>query len=190
MEQCSAAERQYRDARWLALTGRHQRHLFEQLLGEHALCKIALAEAAAARRPMGILDAWVQLDRLNREWASLIADESAPDAFRRTSQRLVHGYSRLLGEWIVDPAARAPRDQDIARIADVESRFYASLDKRSMHAKDALRRSWEHYTRALVGLVGTLAREGPDAENYHWAGADCITAGRALGASLDALFTR
>jgi hypothetical protein len=155
----------------------HNRYRFSQLVGEHAVRLTELAKADAEKNTRKMMSAWADISKLNDEWASLIASDEDSE-FATVTRDLLHRYTEALGDYILDKAHLPEWRAKIAKIVELESKFFQGLGCTD---------SKEHfiaYTSSVINMVDASR------DSFHDAAAGCIKTGTRLGCSLDVSLRR
>lgn len=172
----------YQRERARVMTIRENRHSFAQLLGEHAvrLCELAQADSQDSKR--GLMQTWVEIHKINDEWASLVTrGESEQSEFAQVTRKLIQLYSEALGDYILDKASGPDWRKKISKLVETEGKFFGALSACSRHTKD----EWIAYTGSVIEMVDTLVRYGHESEGYENVAGNCVRKGVLLGAALD-----
>jgi hypothetical protein len=156
---------------------------FSDVIARHALHFEDFLRANRSKNQRQMLTSWVNLTDVNREWLRKICPvlHSENEQFYAVSQKLINNYSNVLGDFVLDGGVNPVRIEDIAKL---EGDFYAALvdaDKR-----EATRKQWVAYTHSLGAMIYNHDMHGGDSDAYYNSAANCIYAGRLLGAWLDA----
>jgi hypothetical protein len=169
------------------------RHLFAQIIGEHAIRLVELTQAdrtsqspkEVKKRLMAI---WAHIAKLNDEWHGLVTvKEKKGSEFDVIARKIVHGYSEALGDYIIDRASvHAPEwGKKIANIASLEGNFYAALAPDNAQDRAITKRHWIAYTQSIVRMVNALDQKGGKHQAFWHAAANTVRTGRLLGTWLD-----
>ena len=153
------------------------------ILARHAKHMINLAIHDRARQKRPLLDSWVQLDRVNREWiAHMCPVVNMNDEFHRATEQVVEDYTDLVGDYIISGNIKE-RDRRVNSLVD----YYWSV---SPHAADreSLRGAFLGYFNGVRNMLHQLDERGKEHENFNVMANECQLLGSLLGARLDGLF--
>lgn len=155
-----------------------RRHLFSQLVGEHAIHVCELARAESANSKKGLMATWLNIERLGLEWAHLVSCNDHKDSeFAKGSEQVIRRFSETLADYILD-GTEPP--QQLGGVCA----FFDAIGENSSGAH------WNTYTSAVVHMVDAMRRYGKDSEAYHGYAAECIKRGAMLGQWLDCTMRR
>ena len=158
---------------------RTNRESFAQLVGEHAvrMCELSKAEATDSKR--GLMSTWVNVHKLNNEWAGLVTRGDHPDSeFTQVTNKLIHMYSEALGDYVLDKASGPEWRRKMGELVETEQKFFNALGKGSGAP-------WLTYTASVIEMVNAMDRYGHKSETFDNVAAQCIKNGVLLGSYLD-----
>lgn len=153
-------------------------HSFGDLIGKHAASMISLALDLHAKNHRGGMKTWAKIDRLSDKWVALVCPVADQSEFYRITDKLVRGYTDLLGDCITGVKIDK---KDLKNLDEVSVGFYRRI---ATHKAPELRRMWKHYTRSLVDMSNVLNAQGKS-DNFYSRARESIIAGSLLGAELD-----
>lgn len=156
---------------------RTNRESFAQIVGEHAcrICELSKAEGSGSKR--GLMGTWVNIHKLNNEWAGLVTRGERHDSeFTRVTNKLIEMYSEALGDYVLD---KATPPEKLADLVATEQRFFGALGNRGQNS------AWLAYTTSVIDMVNAMDRYGHGSETFHAMAAQCIRNGVLLGNYLD-----
>ena len=165
----------------LLATRTTHRESFTQLLGEHAvgLCELAMADQRNHKK--GLMKTWVDIHKLNDEWAHLVTRNDHPEAeFTKITHRLVHLYSEAMAGYILDKASGPEWREKIGELVNTEQKFFDALGKGHSGSKQ-----WVAYTGSVIQMVNALLRYGEDGKGFDIMATECVKNGKLLGNWLD-----
>jgi len=157
---------------------RSNRESFAQLVGEHACRMSELTKAEGGNSKRGLMASWVNIHKLNGEWAGLVTRGERNDEteFSRVTHQLIEMYSEALGDYVLDKVSA----EKIDKLVTMEQRFFEALG-----GNVGCTQSWAAYTASVMDMVNTMDRYGHDSESFHDAATNCIRNGVLLGSYLD-----
>lgn len=164
---------------------RCQRDSFAQLIGEHACRMTELTKAEGSNSKRGLMASWVNIHKLNSEWAGLVClGEAHPETeFSQVTAKLIEMYSEALGDYVLDKASGPEWRKKINTLVEMEQRFFSALGGNA-----GCSQSWAAYTASVIDMVNAMDRYGHDSDTFHEAAANCIRNGVLLGSYMDYSF--
>jgi hypothetical protein len=104
---------------------RSNRESFAQLVGEHACRMSELTKAEGGNSKRGLMASWVNIHKLNGEWAGLVTRGERNDEteFSRVTHQLIEMYSEALGDYVLDKVSA----EKIDKLVTMEQRFFEAL---------------------------------------------------------------
>ena len=146
-----------------------------QIIGEHALGFVNLAQACKQGNMQRMMDSWIDIDRCNQRWTDLIANgEHLDSPFRLVTSDLVQAYSRELQSSIL----HGQTTNSLQSVIDKESSFYSQL---TGHSKDEIKSQWNAYVDSVGRMISIMNSHGPDTESFYTCATDCVRHGQLLG---------
>lgn len=166
------------------MNSRRNRYSFVQLIGEHAVGMVQLAEADRKNNKRGLMSAWAHISKVNGEWLTLICPilHEGNKEFYRVSERIINNYSEVLGDFILDTHLDEMRKK-VDEILELETAFYTALVPDNK--QEATKKQWVDYTHSIGNMIYTMDRYGPESDSYYHSAASCVLAGKLLGQWLD-----
>jgi len=161
---------------------RTNRESFAQLVGEHAvrMCELTKAEGTDSKR--GLMSTWVNIHKLNNEWAALVTRDDKPDSeFTKVTNKLIHMYSEALGDYVLDKASGPDWRKKLSELIETEQRFFGALGK----GNGGGCQPWVTYTTSVIEMVNAMDRYGHESDTFHNVAGQCICNGVLLGNYLD-----
>jgi hypothetical protein len=161
---------------------RSNRESFAQLVGEHACRMTELTKAEGNNSKRKLMSTWVDLHKLNHEWAGLVTRGERNDEteFSRVTHQLIEMYSEALGDYVLDKASGPEWREKIGNLVTMEQRFFEALG-----GNLGTSQSWAAYTASVIDMVNAMDRYGHESESFHEMAANCIRNGVLLGSYLD-----
>lgn len=161
---------------------RANRESFAQLVGEHACRMSELTKAEGSGSKRGLMSTWVDIHKLNHEWAGLVTRGERPDSeFARVTTKLIEMYSEALGDYVLDKASGPEWQRKLAQLVKTEQAFFGALGGKACETSS----SWAAYTGSVIEMVNAMDRYGHESETFHQIAGQCIQNGVLLGNFLD-----
>lgn len=156
---------------------RTNRESFSQLLGEHAVHMCELAQANKLDQKKALMAAWVNIHKINDEWAYLVTRNDRPESeFSQVTHKLIHLYSEALADYIIDQSYQKDK---IADLVDTETKFFNALGKEKSNTQ------WIAYTGSVISMVQHLERYGHTSDVFSDVAGHCIRSAILLGSWMD-----
>ncbi len=146
---------------------RSNRESLAQIIGEHAE---QMCELVKCRSKRELITIGVRIDHLSDEWASLTSRSERPDSeFAITSNRLIHAFSDVMCDYILDKVD----PKKLVDIVNLEAKFFGTAN-----ASPCLN-EWIEYAASIINVADNGAKMESDA--FYQLCAECLRRGQVLG---------
>lgn len=197
MKQLTWAEKEYYHEKNGAELDTDRVHTFRRLLGQQALYFVDLIRARAQNNMSGLHGAWKNISALNGHWVDLVmrpyaaptlqSDCERHQRFCNVAQKIIYGYTEVMGQLLVDGKVGADKLQ---QAIDLESRFFSWAPKKH-DSEEETRQHWMRYTDSLITTShlssDLLENSGNTPDSFYVAARRAIVSAQLLGSWLDVL---
>jgi hypothetical protein len=155
---------------------------FSQIIGEHAVAMCELAKADKNNNKRGLMENWVNVYKLNVEWAQKVCRNEHPDSeFYLLTHKLIDSYSTCLADYILDRRGTDEWKKRMSYLVEKETEFFNTIGNGNQDAK----KQWLAYTGSIIKMTNSIHEYGLHSEMHYNEATDTLRNAVCLGQWLD-----